>query len=368
MPASVISLTYRTLLCCFCVVLISACSDTAPEASGRGGIQPKPVIAAQVETSPEQVKVEAVGTSRAASSVAIRPRAAGQVVAVKVKPGQKVAAGEVLFELDSRNEALALRNAEVELADAQRLLKRYRQSQDSGAVTQSDLDDAQSAVARAQIAVERAAVELEYRQVPAPFTGIVGLTDIDPGAWVDTNTVLTTLDDRSSLLVTFVLPELLLNQIEVGQPLELATWRKDAVEAAGKVVAIDSRVSEAERTFKVRAVVNNPNDRLRPGMSFRISLNLTGNDYILVPELSLQWGPRGSFVWAIVNGVAERQVATIVQRRAGKVLVDADLSAGALVVLEGIQMVREGLPVAIAQTVNVNGVPVGSNQSEVSGE
>lgn len=369
MPAITLKVTFASLLWSLCALLVSACGQDSTQQDGRGGIQPKPVIAARIAYSPEQVNVEAVGTSRAVSSVAIRPRVSGQVVAVKVQPGQTVAAGDVLFELDARNETLALRNAEVELADAERLLKRYRQTKDSGAVTLSAMDDAESAVARAQIAVDRAKVELEYRSVLAPFAGIVGLTDIDPGAWVNTDTILTTLDDRSRLLVTFVLPELLLGEIGVGQSIQLSTWRKEAATtAAGEVVEIDSRVDASERTFKVRAHVPNPDDRLRPGMSFRISLQLTGNEYALVPELALQWGPRGSFVWAVIDGLAERRVATIVQRRAGKVLVDTELPEGALVVLEGIQMVREGLPVSVASVVDVEGVPVAMNADEVSGE
>jgi RND family efflux transporter MFP subunit len=299
---------------------------------------------------------------------------AGQVTEVGIEPGQKVTEGQVLLRLDARDEALALRNAEVELADAERLLTRYRQTKDSGAVTESALDDAESAVARAQIAVDRARVDLEYQKVVAPFAGFVGLSDIDPGAWVDNSTVITTIDDRSVLLVTFALPELLLGQIQPGQSIELATWRENSVTAQGQVVSIDSRVDENERTFKVRAHVDNSADLLRPGMSFRIALSLTGNTYVLVPEVSLQWGARGSFVWAIENGVAKRKLATIVQRRAGEVLVNSELQDDALVVLEGIQMVREGQPVKVAEVRELNSQSSNTAASdaaenkEVSGE
>ena len=353
---------------------LAGCTDEATLKPGAGGSKARPVIAAKVALSAEQVNVEAVGTSRALQSVAVRPRVAGQVTEVGIEPGQKVTEGQVLLRLDARDEALALRNAEVELADAERLLTRYRQTKDSGAVTESALDDAESAVARAQIAVDRARVDLEYQKVVAPFAGYVGLSDIDPGAWVDNSTVITTIDDRSVLLVTFALPELLLGQIQPGQSIELATWRENSVTAQGQVVAIDSRVDENERTFKVRAHVDNSADLLRPGMSFRIALSLTGNTYVLVPEVSLQWGARGSFVWAIENGVAKRKLATIVQRRAGEVLVNSELQDDALVVLEGIQMVREGQPVKVAEVRELNSQSSNTAASdaaenkEVSGE
>ncbi|WP_020210301.1 efflux RND transporter periplasmic adaptor subunit [Gilvimarinus chinensis] len=339
-------------------VVLSGCSDSEPSKQARSDNKPRPVIAAQIHYIPERVEVEAVGTSRALHSVNIRPRVAGQVDSVQIQPGQKVNQGAELFTLDSRDEELALRNAELELADAERLLERYRQTKDSGAVTQSALDDADSAVARARVAVDRAKVNLAYQKVLAPFTGYVGFTDIDPGAWVDTSTTLTTLDDRSRLLVTFSLPELLLGQIDVGQKIALSTWREKDTIAEGDVVEIDSRVDDSERMFRVRAHVDNTNDALRPGMSFRIALQLLGNEYAVVPEVSLQWGARGSYVWAVVDGIAERRVATIVQRLAGKVLVDVDLPEGALVVLEGIQMVRQGMAVRVDQIVNADGNPV----------
>lgn len=353
------------------LVLLSAllgCSDKAALTPGAGGVKTRPVIAAQVAVSPEQINIETVANSRALHSVALRSRAAGYVAQINVKPGEKVERGQLLLQLDDRDELLALRKAAVELADAERLLARYRQSQQSGAVTQAALDDAESAAARAQIAVERARLNVEYQKVLAPFSGYVGLSDIDPGAWLDNNTVIATLDDRSVLLVTFVLPELLLGQVEIGQALELSTWRKDLLAAKAEVITIDSRVDEQERTFKLRAQVDNSADVLRPGMSFRIALSLIGNDYALVPEVSLQWGAQGSFVWTVVDGRAERRLASIVQRRAGQVLLDGDLQEGTLVVLEGIQMMREGQPVEVTQVRQLAPQPLAVDASvELSG-
>ncbi|MCP8899189.1 efflux RND transporter periplasmic adaptor subunit [Gilvimarinus xylanilyticus] len=341
-------------------------SDVTPSAVKRSA---QPVIAAKVVYSPEMQEVQAVGTSRAFRSVSVRPRVSGQVEEVHIQPGQWVEKGQLLLELDSRNERLTLRNAEVELEDARRLLTRYQQTKDSGAVTKSTLDDAESAVARAEIAVDQASVDLQYQEIRAPFSGYVGFTDLDPGAWVDTSTVVTTLDDRSRLLVTFNLPELLLGQIQPGQAIELSAWRNDAVAVAGEIIEIDSRVDNTERTFRVRAKVDNPDDALRPGMSFRIDLTLQGNRFVLVPEISLQWGARGSYVWAVIDGKAERVIATIVQRRAGRVLVDTELEEGDLVVLEGIQKVRQGQPVEIAEVVELEVASASeSDAKEVSGE
>lgn len=320
---------------------------------------PRPVVTAPAAWQTEQTRVEAVGTSRARQSVTLYPRADGEVVAVHFKAGQEVTAGHTLLELDSRDEKLAAEIARLELADAQRLLDRYRRTQGSGAVTASTLDDAKSAVDQARLALERAEVALDHRTIEAPFAGHVGLTTLDPGARVDTGTMITTIDDRSVLLVTFELPEILLGQLQPGQQIALTTWADSSRETPGKVADIDSRVDPQTRTFTVRAHVDNADDQLRPGMSFRILLTLEGSRYPTVPEASLQWGGDGAYVWAIRDGKATRVAATIVQRREGRILIDAALPEGTPVVVEGVQRMREGQAVheAVSGTGGGNGDP-----------
>jgi RND family efflux transporter MFP subunit len=291
-----------------------------------------------------------VGTSRARQSVTLYPAASGEVVGIHFQAGQKIAAGQTLLELDSRDEKLAVAIARVELTDAQRLLDRYRRTQGSGAVTVSTLDDAKSTVDRARLVLQRAEVALDDRSIEAPFAGYVGLTTLDPGARIDTGTVVTTIDNRDVLLVTFELPEILLGKLQPGQQINLTTWADNNRETPGKVADIDSRVDPQTRTFTVRAHADNDADTLRPGMSFRIVLTLEGSRYPTVPEASLQWGGDGAYVWAVRDGKATRVAATIVQRREGRILIDAALPEGTPVVVEGVQRMREGQAVREAAT------------------
>jgi len=144
-------------------------------------------------------------------------------------------------------------------------------------------------------------------------------------------------------MVSFAVPEILLGQLPVGSDIALSTWSDSRTQALGKVVEVDSRVNPDTRTFLVRAHVDNSEDRLRPGMSFRIVLTLEGRRYPVIPEVALQWGGDGAYVWSIQDGRAKRVEATIVQRSEGKILVDANLPEGTLVVAEGVQSMREGL-------------------------
>ena len=186
---------------------------------------------------------------------------------------------------------------------------------------------------------------LDDRFIDAPFDGYVDVTDVYPGDRIGPETVITTLDDRRQLLVNFEVPEVLVGELEVGGAVSLTAWNKDATKLSGEVVEIGSRIDPSTRTFVARATVDNESDRLRPGMSFRVSVNIEGRAYPVIAETAVQWGADGAFVWLIVDGNAKRTPVKIIQRQQGRVLVDADLTQGDIVVVEGIQRMRDGAPV-----------------------
>ncbi|HEU4619752.1 MAG TPA: efflux RND transporter periplasmic adaptor subunit [Gammaproteobacteria bacterium] len=325
-----------------------AVTGCSPEAAGSGDaerVETAPVVVHDVEFVPQRTRLEAVGTSRAERSATIYPAAAGEVVVVHFRPGQYVGQGAVLVELDARNERVAVKLAKVALADAERQYDRYSRMEGSGAVVPATLDAARAALEKARLELESAEIALADRTIEAPFAGYVGVTDVDAGDRIGPDTAITTLDARKELLVTFEAPELMIDDLSVGHKIEISTWDRSALTTEGEIVAIDSRVDPANRSFVVRAKVDNGNDRLRPGMSFRVKLDMVGATWPAVPEVALQWGSDGAYVWALENGRALRVPATIVQRDEGRVLIDADLAAGARIVVEGVQRMRDGMTI-----------------------
>lgn len=325
---------------------MAGCKSDSNAAPANRETPPQPVVTEVVEWLPRKVNIQAVGTSRAVKSVTLYPEVSGEVVEVSAAAGEKVKAGQTIVRLDDRDERLAVKIASVDLDDANKLLSRYQRTRSSGTVTESALDDARSAVERARLNLDRARVALDYRSIEAPFDGYIGITNLDPGARVDTATAITTIDDRSKLLVTFQVPELFMGQIQQGQEIAVATWANGSPQHQGHLVDIDSRINPETRTFAARALVDNTQDLLRPGMSFRISLALEAGRYPLIPEVALQWGNDGAFVWGVEEGKVRRISATVVQRVQGAILVESDLPEGIQVVTEGTQRMREGLSVA----------------------
>ena len=267
---------------------------------------------------------------------------ADEVTAVLFEAGDRVGQGQVLVQLDDRDERLAVALAEVQVADAERLYQRYVASRGAGGVTESTLDIAKSDLDQARISLERARVGLDNHAISAPFAGVMGLTDIDPGARVTSDTPIATIDDRTRLLVTFDVPEVYHGQLKKGQEISLLTWRANGPQYRGDIRSIGSQIDARSRMFTVRAAVDNAQDQLRPGMSFRVHLVLADGRYPSVPELALQWGGDGAYIWTVDDGNAKRVSATVVQRDSGRVLISAELEEGTGVVTEGMHLMREG--------------------------
>ena len=349
-----------------CVLLLSACAeDMAPEVTAVD--REVRVIVEPLELNEERTRVEAVGTSRALLSIAVHPAVSGEVVAINFVPGEHVEQGEVLAELDSRDEKLAVELARVRVADAERLYERYERIGNSGAVLPTTIDTARTALQAARIELDRAQVALDYRTIEAPFSGYVGITEVDPGDRVNPDTQITTLDDRSSLLVNFEVPEALLGRLTTQHDIQIATWSSREPAGYGEIVDIGSRVDPVTRTFTARALVPNEDDRLRPGMSFRVTVDIPGIRYPVIPETGIQWGAEGAYVWSVADNRANRVSVSIVQRQQGTVLVDSDdLEEGDLIVVEGIQRVRDGMEVVYTAPGRANSAPGGGGTVPVA--
>lgn len=308
------------------------------------------VVAREVKTGREKIRIEVVGTSQASRSATLHPATAGEITRVNFSADEKIEAGQVLLELDSETEQLAVDLARVQLDDAKRTFTRLERLMPSGAVATSTHDDAKSALEAARIALRQAEVALADRVIIAPFSGRAGLTDLDVGDRVDTDTPVTSLDQRESLLIAFDVPEELLGKIGKGDRIFASPWSDRGAEREGVVFDVGSRVDARTRTFRIRATLENADDALRPGMSFRVASEIVGESYPVVPEIAVQWGGDGSFVWVVRGDEAQRVPARIVQRQEAEILVDARLTSDDRVVVEGFHRMREGRKVSISST------------------
>lgn len=316
------------------------------QAQVSGNNAPAKVIMAPVAFEAQRSRIEAVGTAEAIRSVTIYPAAADKVTAIHFTPGQKVKQGEVLLELDSRRQRDAYKRAAIELADAERTVTRLQESRKRGAIAQSELDDAITGRDLMQVALSATQTELDDRKVLAPFSGVVGLTDIEAGDRITQQTAITTIDDRHKLFVHFNAPESAFSMLQGKAEVLLEPWQSGGKTITAHIAQVDSRIDPQNRTLRVRALLDNADDAYRPGMSFRVVLTLTGDEYAVVPEAALLWGATGAYVWLARDGKASKVDVSIAQRLTGRVLVSGNINKGEQLIVEGVQSLRPNQAVA----------------------
>ncbi|WP_213994858.1 efflux RND transporter periplasmic adaptor subunit [Arsukibacterium sp.] len=324
------------------LMTITAISGFSVHAQSRGEGRAAQVISMPVEFEQQSSQIEAVGSAEAIQSVVIFPAVADKVTAIRFLPGQKVQQGDILLELDARRQKVAVDRARIQLADAERTVERLVVSRRQGAIAQSELDDAQTVRDLMQVMLAEAETELEDRTVRAPFSGVVGLTDVEIGDRITQQTAITTLDNRSELLIDFRAPETALSMLQQQPTLTLQPWQGAETRLSAKISQIDSRIDSSNRTIRVRALLDNSRDVYRPGMSFRIKLELKGEAYAVIPEAALLWGATGAYVWLEQQGTAKRVDVQIKQRLSGRLLVSAEISEGDMLITEGVQTLRVG--------------------------
>lgn len=315
-------------------------SNAQAQSRGRGG--PKLVVLEPVSYLHESKRVEAVGSAEAVRSVIIFPAVSDEVTDVRFKPGQFVNKDQVLVKLDDRRQSAAVQRATLQLQDAERNLKRLIDSRASGAVPQSQVDDARTLRDLAKVTLDEAMTELEDRTIVAPFDGVVGITDIEIGDRITPQTAITTIDDRSQLFINFDAPEAAVDILMNNPVVTLSPWSNRTINIDATIAQIDSRINETDRSIRARALLNNDKDEYRPGMSFRVNLSHEGPEYAAVPEASLLWSAYGAYVWKAIDGKATRVDVEVKQRLRGTILVSGELDQGELLIVEGIQRLREG--------------------------
>ena len=307
-----------------------------------------PVMVDAVGERRDETVIEAIGTARAIRSVTLFSETEGEVVAFPIESGARLSRNDVVMRLDSRDAQLNVRVAQTRVKEAQSALDRATSLRDKNVRSKANVEDAEFILERTKLELEQAREALADRSLRAPFDGIVGIPKVEVGDRVTRSSEIITIDDRSTLLVEVEMAERFLSRISLGMPLSGQTPSLQDRDIAGRIVKIDSRVDPVSRTVLVRAAFDNLDDSLRPGMSIFVNLPLKGELFTSVPELSLQWNSGQSYVWRITDGKSERVPVALKRRLNDIVLVQGELSPGDVIVVEGVQRLRDGRQVEIS--------------------
>ncbi|MCQ8278764.1 efflux RND transporter periplasmic adaptor subunit [Acetobacteraceae bacterium KSS8] len=331
--------------------------------SASGAAQPAepPVVVsdAVVTDRPWQDSLQAFGQIRAVQGADLSAQVPGIVDEIDFRSGDEVKAGTVLMRLRLYDDSAKLQQLQALVSLWQANVARDRKQFAVQAISQAtlDLDNANLRQYEAQVAAQEQ--QIEQKIVRAPFSGKLGIRQVDLGQYLPAGTTIANIEALDHLYVDFNVVQQDLSRIADGQSVDVSvdSWPNRVFHA--KVVALDSHIDQASRMVSVRADLDNPDRALLPGMFAVAHLNVGSvTPRIAVPQGAISFNPYGNFVYVLTpdpkrNGVfvATSRVVTLGARRGDLVLVEKGLNPGDRIVTAGLFKLRNGSAVTINNDV-----------------
>ncbi|QMW22544.1 efflux RND transporter periplasmic adaptor subunit [Sandaracinobacteroides saxicola] len=330
------------------LLLAAGCSqgeakDDAAKGSGGGGGRAPSVFVGTVATASLSDRIEAVGTAVANEQASLNSTVNERIESVRFADGAFVPKGAVIATLLQAEESANLGVQSARLKEAELQLARLRQLQAQGFATKARIDEQVAAVETARAQGNAVRAQIGDRVIRAPFSGWLTLRRVSPGAIVTTGTPIATIVDYSRIKLDFTVPELLLATIRPGLAIEATAPAFPGETFTGTVASIDPLVDPVTRAVTVRALLPNPQLKLRPGMLLTVELSGRPRQTLVVPELAVLGQGGENFVYRV--GQDNKAVRTPVEigiKRDGKVEIRSGLSAGTRIVIDGTVKVRDG--------------------------
>lgn len=330
-------------------------------AAMQAGGQPPAVIAAEpVRGDRWQPSLAAVGSLVATQGVYISSEIAGQVQAIHFESGVRVEAGAELVTLDDDVDRAELAGLQAEKRLAEIQFERARKLLRDKTISRSEYDQAEANLdnAAAQVASQQARIRKKH--IKAPFAGQLGIREVDLGQYLAAGDRIVSLQSMDPIFVDYSLPERYLDELSIGQVVEVRVQAWPGKVFTGTISAISPRIETATRSVPVRATLVNPEQLLRTGMFAEVKTLLPARDHVLtLPEQAVSYNPYGDSVFVI----QEKDGGQVVQRRQietgevrdGRVEVTDGLEEGEQVVTAGHNKLRNGMAVTIDNSIQLDG-------------
>jgi membrane fusion protein (multidrug efflux system) len=322
-----------------------------------GGAPPETVSSADVTRERWERSIESVGSLRAVQGADLSTEESGVVAKILFENGAEVKEGDLLVELDAQTEQANLRSAEAEQDLARTVYERTRRLRQNSTVPQSDMDAAESQLRKMAALVEQLKATIRKKQISAPFSGRLGIREVNLGQFVNNGDKIVSLQALDPIYVDFLLPQQLIATLQTGQKLRVITDVYPGEVFEGELTAVNTEIDPVTRNIRLQGTLPNADQRLRPGMFGRVLLSLGAPEEVVsIPATAVMRATYGDSVFVIKQETAEdgtaRQVARQRFIRTGRaqgdfVAVTEGLQPGESVVTAGVFKLRNGSPVVV---------------------
>ena len=334
---------------------------TAGRRGSFGG--PTMVTVAVIQPRTFEDTIEVLGVAKGRQSVTLTAATTQLVDRVRFTDGQRVSRGAVLVELRDTEQDAGTAQAEARLVQARRAYDRFKTLGDQGFASKAAIDQYEASWRSAQADVSAARARQNDRLIRAPFAGVVGLSDVAPGALVNPGAPIVTLDDVSAIRVDFQTPERYLGQLRQGQSLLATADAYPGVTIAGRIAKLDTRVDERTRAITARAEFPNTDGRLKPGMLMRVGISRGQRTSLSAPESAVAVQGDAAYVYVLrqmgERTMVEQRPILTGSRQMGFVEIREGVKAGEKIVADGLNKIQPGQPVRIAGARGAGGGPQG---------
>lgn len=308
--------------------------------------------------------INAVGSLVATDGVEVSPQIAGMVTGIFFQSGQNVAKDQPLVQLDDRTDQQDLKNLNAQLTLSKLNYDRQVSLMKTNATAQSNLDQAAATLQESQAAVTKTEVLISQKLIKAPFSGRLGIRNVNIGQYVSPGTGLVNLQTMNPLLVQFSLPEQNLKSLYIGQPIHFHVDTFPGETFVGKITATEASVNTQTRNIQVEATVPNDKLRLYPGLYANIEVLLpTQTKVVTVPQTAVSYSLFGDVVYVVKQTDTQKDgtpiytahivYVTTGDRRGNEVAILSNLKAGEQVVNSGQLKLQDGSVVKINNSVTM---------------
>lgn len=327
--------------------------------------QPPTTVAVATATETEwQPYLEAIGTLVATQGVFVSAEIAGKVREIQFESGEPVEAGTLLLQLDDSIEQAEVQGLIAEAGLGKLEFERAAQLLSDKLGSQADYDRTRANLQKTQADLAAKRALLEKKAIRAPFPGILGIRQVDVGAYLEPGDDIVSLQQLDPMYADFSLPERYQSSISHGQQVsvQVKAWPDEQFD--GVISAIEPRIDSNTRSVRIRATLANPKLLLRPGMFAEVRLLLPPRGKVVtVPQTAIMYNPYGDAVFVVQQGdaglvVEYRQVQTGIVRD-GQIEISSGLQSGERVVSAGQLKLRNGMPVSIDDSVQLEGATGG---------